>query len=127
MARQKKTSTKKASKTAGSQVGVINVIVPAELTPQPSRAAADFEKHGGIIRAIFGSKVGSSRKPEEIKKEWATLSQTMNEIVADSMKKAPAGIRLEEITFALAVSGEGNIGFASAGAEASIELVFKRG
>jgi hypothetical protein len=55
---------------------------------------------------------------EALRGQLATLVKSLAQSVSENTE-------LEEITIGLAVSVEGDIGIASAGAEASIELTFK--
>jgi hypothetical protein len=83
------------------------------------------KKSGPQAEEQFGFKF-SSKKPvkyltdqiDELKGKIAIVVKSLAQSVADNAE-------LDEVTVGLAVSIEGDIGIASAGAEASIELTFK--
>lgn len=81
------------------------------------------ESLGGFARAIFGERAVSAK---DLEKSWENTFRLLNAIIDDSAQSQEKGFALDEMEVALTVTGEGNIAFVSASAEASITLKFKR-
>jgi hypothetical protein len=105
------------------------------LEPVPRSAVAPTEEseeafvpHGASLQALWGlgrkKEVDARRLREGLEK----IQGELGEIFA-SLRKQPAdtGFSLSEVSVALSISGEGSIGVATAGVEASITLTFSRG
>jgi hypothetical protein len=95
----------------------------------PTQESEDaFSPQAKPMQALWGfgkkKEVDSGRLREGLEK----IQGELGEIFA-SLRKQPAdtGFALSEVSVALSVSGEGSIGVATAGVEASITLTFSRG
>jgi tryptophanase len=78
----------------------------------------DTEQH---LRIPFFSDVGVQKLSKEIEDVGTHISGIVEKVAT----RIASGVTLDEVKVGLAISGEGDIGFASAGMEASIELTFK--
>ena len=65
-------------------------------------------------------------KSERLLESWENTRRALGVMIAGSKQDEATGMRLEELEVSLTVSGEGNIAFVAAKAEASIVLKFKR-
>jgi|SRR5487761_1152432 hypothetical protein len=64
---------------------------------------------------------------EKILTSWRDTNKALMIMIEDTQKdEQNKGMRLDELEVSLSVSGEGNVGFVSAKAEAGIVLKFKR-
>jgi len=110
----------------------IPIIIPGPaLQPEPAAPVESedaFTPHARSSRALGAlgkvKEVDYERLRENLEKIQGELGETLA-----SLDREPAsnGFSLSEVSVALAVSGEGSIGVASVGVEASITLTFSRG
>ena len=107
----------------------INLIVPESVAvPSAIKDRKGGETHS--IRSSVGDFVKrwtSKTIPEDVLQQ--NLQKCMHQL-RDLLKQAPRktleGWDVEEISISLAISAEGSVGIATAGAETSIEVTFKR-
>jgi hypothetical protein len=107
----------------------VEAVVPApEIQLPVDREGA--EEHGRVREAIKAL-VGRATKIESIDPE--VFAERLSTSVADAAKAVQAKIfatigqfSVEEVAISLAVTAEGDIGIASAGMKASIEVTLKR-
>jgi hypothetical protein len=81
------------------------------------------ETHGVISRAV--AEVSRSIPYDEFSLQLESVIGSV-QAVADRLRANVAEYSAEEITIGLAVSGEGTIGVATVGVEASIQVTLKR-
>jgi predicted Zn-dependent protease len=79
-----------------------------------------FEQHG--IKDLFRGRP----KKVELSKLTDRMADVQDEVdkLLSNLKRPKAGYRLSEVQVSLAISGNGSIGVATVGAEASIALTF---
>lgn len=82
-----------------------------------------FEDHGLIPSVVDG--VARKIDSEQFLRQVEEAVEKVRAI-AECIKGRAGEFEAEEITIGLAVSGEGSVGVATVGAEASIEITFKR-
>jgi hypothetical protein len=81
--------------------------------------------HSGGIKSWFATK-NIKRTVQEIEADLAGVADTISVVAANLVRKVAGEFEMEEIEVALAVSAEGSIGVATAGAEATFTLKFAR-
>jgi Trypsin-co-occurring domain 1 len=101
-------------------IPLISVSAPP---PQPPVDRGGGEPHGVIKRAV--AEVARSIPYEDFATQLESVIGSV-QAVADRLKADIAEYSAEEITIGLAVSGEGTIGVATVGVEASIQVTLKR-
>jgi hypothetical protein len=82
-----------------------------------------FEDHGLIPSVVDG--VARKIESEQFLRQVEEAVEKVRAI-AERIKGRVGEFEADEITIGLAVSGEGSVGVATVGAEASIEITFKR-
>jgi hypothetical protein len=92
------------------------------VTDEQGVAVGAVERHGlgDAAARMFG------RKKDDVKADW---NKTYNQMrfLLDNVPPDDKGFRAEEVTFELAFSAEGKVGFiAQAGLTASVSVTFKR-
>jgi len=115
-------ATSKAS--AKRTVNEITLIVPAA-APSATVDKAGGELHTGALARMLGYKKVTI-KPDSISADLEKLSDTVY-IIADTIEAKKSGsFRVASIEIGLAISGEGSIGIATAGVEASVTVTLER-
>jgi hypothetical protein len=102
----------------------IKLIVVSPPAPTGERDRLGGQTHGVVSHAL--AKAAEIDVPTE---RFASQLQSvigMVQGVSDRLKDRVGSYSAEEITIGLAISGEGSIGVATAGVEASIEVTLKR-
>jgi hypothetical protein len=96
----------------------VTTVQPTEYLPRPKKRGPKAEEQFGW--AFFTNKPVKhlTDQIDELKGKIAIVVKSLAQSVAENSE-------LDEISVGLAVSVNGDIGIASAGAEASIELTFK--
>jgi hypothetical protein len=97
---------------------VVNAVQPSDYLPRPEESGPKAEEQFGW--AFFTNKPVQhlTDQIDELRGKIATVVKSLAQSITDNAE-------LDEISIGLAVSIDGDIGIASAGAEASIELTFK--
>jgi hypothetical protein len=85
----------------------------------------------GTIEAHSKSAGSAVTKPlEQLKEDWTVINQQVVVLLNQTAEtSSQTGYTLDEVSFALGISGKGHIGFLAgieAGGEASITLTFKK-
>jgi hypothetical protein len=105
----------------------LTLIVPGgttEATSLPDRGGGVQHTKGPLFGRFFAKETKVELQPTRQKLE-STLAEA-RELLGNIQTQQYKGWELEEVTFGLAVSAEGSIGFATAGIESTIELKFSR-
>lgn len=92
--------------------------VAADHLPREGEEGPQAEEH-------FGWPSFTKKPVQDLAAQIAELQDKIASIVTSASKAVTQNAVLDEVTVGLAVSIDGNIGIASAGAEASIELTYK--
>jgi hypothetical protein len=106
----------------------IKIIGPSKPTPiveQTSHLPREGEKPDETYEEQFGWVFFNKKSISHLEDEADQIAKKLNGLVTRFANVVADKGKLEEITIGLAISIEGDIGLASAGAEASIELKFK--
>jgi hypothetical protein len=107
------------------EIKIINGPAPVVGETAPSRTVTPDHPAGhGTPEEHFKWPFSVKKPVTELTKEIAKLKSQIGTIVGSLAQLGITGAELHEVTVGLAVSIEGDIGIASAGAEASIELAF---
>jgi hypothetical protein len=99
------------------------------IVPGSGKKTSARDRKGGETHALrdwvpFMSKV----KPIKFVDVEANFNEVIDQvgwIISDTKSKIAENVELDEITVSLGITGEGSIGIATAGVEASIALTFK--
>ncbi len=103
-----------------------NSITLISLPSQASGISGDRlggEAHGVVTTTV--NKIANNIPIENFSEKFVEIIDKVKTI-AENLKVGVEGYEAEEITIGLAVTGEGNIGIATAGVEASIEVCLRR-
>jgi hypothetical protein len=106
----------------------IKIIGPAKPTPvveQTSHLPREGENPDETYEEQFGWAFFNKKSISHLEDEADQIAKKLNGLVTRFANVVADKGKLDEITIGLAISIEGDIGLASAGAEASIELKFK--
>lgn len=119
-------SSKNGSSSLGDFVFQVGPAMGVE-RPFPSETQPDVAQHGrvtgAIPRALGFGKVDAAK----VLRDWEARVAQMRELVARSAVSMPGDLGLDSVSFSLAFSVEGGFWvFAKAGAEATVEVTFKR-
>lgn len=106
----------------------VTLIVADEAARQPPPGAReeDFREEAGP--AFLGRIVGRPKDVplDKLKKNLDRAQADIDQLLTGVRPSTAGGFQLNSIDVSLAISGEGSIGFATAGVEASITLSFGR-
>jgi hypothetical protein len=81
------------------------------------------ETHGVVASAV--NRIAGNIPADAFAAKFTEIIENVRTI-AENLKTSVGGYEAEEITIGLAVTAEGNIGIATAGVEASIEVYLRR-
>jgi hypothetical protein len=104
----------------------IKLIVPTALTPINTRDRAGGEQQSGAIARILGFDKTVTKSVESFQEDIGKLAGVVDSLVQSLVQTVGNKARFKEVEVALAISGEGSIGFATAGVEATFTLTFER-
>ena len=91
-------------------------------------AGASVDRGGGEAQGAvttMAAKLANSIPIEGFSEKFVEIIDKVK-VIAENLKVGVGGYEAEEITINLAVTAEGNIGIATAGVEASIEVCLRR-
>ncbi len=97
------------------------ISLPSE--PRIPEDRLDGKGHGLISKTV--TKVTSAIPLDKFSEQFGEIVDKVRSI-AEHLKTGVGGYEAEEITIGLAVTGEGSIGIATVGVEASIEVCLRR-
>jgi len=106
------------------EIKIINGPAPAVRPVTPEHLPREGEEGPGGEQH-FGSAFFTKKPVQDLTNQIVELRDKIAEIVASVSTSVPQNTLLDEVTVGLAVSMDGSIGIAGAGAEASIELTYK--
>ncbi len=96
----------------------------------PSAQSSDKVEHGRVTDAlgrVFGVAKVERAQAGDVLKDWDKRIDQMKELVSRAAQAVPGDLTLDQVAFSLAFNVEGSVWFfAKAGAEASVEVTFKR-
>lgn len=98
------------------------ISLPSE-APRVSGDRLGGEAHGVVTTTL--TKIAKNIPIENFSEKFIEIIDKVK-VIAENLKVGVGGYEAEEITIGLAVTGEGNIGIATAGVEASIEVCLRR-
>jgi hypothetical protein len=93
---------------------------------EESGSDEDFEAQSGALRRAFGFGKPKRVNMETLEKELDRVQDELDTLLAKVKTTDPGGFRLRTVEVSLSISGEGSIGVATIGAEASLSLSFER-
>lgn len=102
-------------------------LAPAEgAAPLPalSQPSGELQLHSGNLFGIF--RRDKEVPADKLLNSWENTRRAIYHMLEDTKQDEDKGIQLDELEVSLSVSGEGNIVFVTAKAEASVVLKFKR-
>ena len=116
------------AKSAKTKDKIVFIVALSEKTPRRRPADAGGTRYGRkeVFQALARSFGIVERPVEEVK---ADLERVVGHIhtVLEAMAASPVGdLKLEGLEIGIAISGEGSIGIATVGAEASVTLQFTK-
>lgn len=104
----------------------VTLIVP---TVEVDTASATHDRGGGEAHGLgsFVRRLTSKTIDEDIlQKNVERCMEQLKELLGSVRDHSLEGWEMEELSVSLAISAEGTVGIATAGAEASIEATFRR-
>jgi hypothetical protein len=110
--------------SSSNEIKIINA-PPAPFKGAPADYLPSEEGPGLKPEDHFGFAFFNKKPVEHLTAQVDELRDKISTLVTSLGKSIAANAELDEISVGLAVSIDGDIGIASAGAEASIELTFK--
>jgi hypothetical protein len=108
-----------------NEIKIIGPAKSAAIVEQTDYVAREGEKTDDTYQEQFKFAFFNKKSISHLEEEADKVAEKLNGLVKRFAKVVTESAELDEITIGLAVSIEGDIGLASAGAEASIELKFK--
>jgi hypothetical protein len=93
----------------------------ASAAPPPQSGLPRTGPKGEQLQSGFWTRISV----DKLKGQITEMQDKITSLIDEFAKHQAPGMKLDEVTIGLSISVEGDIGIASAGAEASIELSFK--
>lgn len=106
----------------------IYLSVPAgsegDVTQMPAKDFEEYSRTGDAIKVLMGRKEIKA-DPDQLREQIAGHIDVVKAVIRDS-EEVDSPMKIKSVKLGLTVTVKGNIGLASAGAEASIEIEFSR-
>jgi hypothetical protein len=107
------------------EIKIIGPAKPTSIVEQTNYVPREGEAPDQTYEQHFSFTFFNKKSITHLESEADDIAKKLNGLVKRFAKVVTESAELDEITIGLAISIEGDIGLASAGAEASIELKFK--
>jgi hypothetical protein len=98
------------------------------IVAEASQTTGTEDRLGGATHGVISRILGRAALDVSVEQFAAQLETVVSAVqaIAARLKAGVAEYSAEEITIGIAISGDGNIGVATAGVEASIQVTLKR-
>lgn len=103
---------------------LVLILPPRPLVVAPALAPTTLPREG-VTQERLQSGFWTNISLSKLKAQISDLQAKIGPVLTDLSKSVADNMELDEVVLGLAISVEGDIGIASAGAEATIELTFK--